>query len=147
MRSIAQTSTNTPTVQDSELSTSASPLALPVPLALYRPQALARGARAGMCRHANLSRSHTYATEQSRAGAAAAAVAAAADHLPRSLLSRVVAVMLTHIDPGVRSAMNEALGALTALPGVRERYCAVFAETLRDLVSAAEVELQVIPVN
>ncbi|GIL88470.1 hypothetical protein Vretimale_15374 [Volvox reticuliferus] len=123
-------------------------------------QGLARGARAGLRRHSSsdpagatsLKRDDDVsvaatATTTTAAAAAAAAVLAAADHLPRSLLSRIVSVMLTHGDPSVRTAMNEALGALTALPGVRERYCAVFAETLRDLVNAAEVELQVIPVN
>ncbi|GLI70389.1 hypothetical protein VaNZ11_015170 [Volvox africanus] len=125
-------------------------------------QALARGARAGLHRHsargaaraALLKRggdvpvaTAAAATTTTTAAAAAAAVLAAADYVPRSLLSRIVSVMLTHGDPSVRTAMNDALGALTALPGVRERYCAVFAETLRDLVNAAEVELQVIPVN
>ncbi len=43
--------------------------------------------------------------------------------------------------------MNDALGALAALPGVRQRYCAAFAETLRELVVSAEVELRVVPVN
>ncbi|EFJ51685.1 hypothetical protein VOLCADRAFT_87374 [Volvox carteri f. nagariensis] len=115
-------------------------------------QALARGACAGLRRF--FGRGATSAHPAHRATAAgsteaaewaAAAVSSAADHVPRSLLARVVAVMLTHGDPAVRAAMNETLGALTALPGVRERYCAVFAETLRDLVNAAEVELQVIP--
>ncbi|GLC45935.1 hypothetical protein PLESTF_000714100 [Pleodorina starrii] len=112
-------------------------------------QALSRAARLGLRRHSTPARaSHDPAAAAAAAeAAAAAAVAAAVDYVPRSLLARVVAIMLTHSDPGVRAAMNEALGAVTALPGVRERYCAVFAETLRDLVSAAEVELQVIPVN
>ena len=96
---------------------------------------------------ANAVRCAAAASGASGATAGATAAAAAADVLPRSLLGRVVAVMLTHGDPRVRAALNEALGAVTALPGVRERYCAVFAETLRDLVSAAEVELRVIPVN
>ncbi|KXZ52980.1 hypothetical protein GPECTOR_8g351 [Gonium pectorale] len=95
-------------------------------------QALARAARAG---------------SGSAHGCASDVAAAAADHVPRGLLSRVVAVMLTHGDPRVRTAMNEALGAITALPGVRDRYGAVFAETLRELVSSAEVELQVIRVS
>ncbi|KAG2490639.1 hypothetical protein HYH03_011030 [Edaphochlamys debaryana] len=103
-------------------------------------QALARAARGGVL-------AASRGPSASAAAAAAAVAEAAADVLPRSLLSRVVAVMLTHGDPRVRSALNEALGALTALPGVRDSYCAVFAETLRDLVSAAEVELRVIPVN
>jgi hypothetical protein len=45
------------------------------------------------------------------------------------------------------SALNAALGAVTSLPGVRQRYCAAFADTLSSLVASRQVELRVTPVS